>query len=81
MIENRLWGRHASYTGSHEPIERDVDLAAVHDYNGNQRNVVMAVVRDMMGEVGRIFGLSQVPPNLWDENGILTYVKGLENQR
>ncbi|MGA8621040.1 MAG: ATP-binding protein [Candidatus Sulfotelmatobacter sp.] len=23
VIENRLWGRHASYTGSHEPIERD----------------------------------------------------------
>ncbi|MGA8271027.1 MAG: ATP-binding protein [Candidatus Sulfotelmatobacter sp.] len=81
VIANRFWGEQASYTGAHQPIERDVDLVAVHDYDGEKRNIVMPVVRDIMEEVGRIFGLSQVPPNLWDDNGVLTYVEGLESHR
>ena len=42
--------------------------------------MAMPAVRDFMEEVG-IFGLSKAPPNLWDNEGILTYVKGLENRR
>lgn len=82
LIANRVWAQHASYTGGHKPIDRGVSLSEVYDYNDNERrNVAMPVVRDIMEEVGRIFGLSQVPPNLWDANGRLTYVQGLEGQR
>lgn len=77
----RTWAQFASYTGSHEPIERKVRLDEIHDYDGDKRNIVIPVVGDIMGEVGRIFGLSQAPRNLWDESGYLWYVKGLEPQR
>ena len=80
MVEG-LWLQDASYTGVHEPIIRRVDLAAIHDYDSPERNMAMPAVRDFMEEVGRIFGLSKAPPNLWDNEGILTYVKGLENRR
>jgi hypothetical protein len=66
----------------HEPIHRDVELSAIHDHDGDKRNIVMNVVRDIIDEVYRIFGFSGAgSPKLWDENGYLLYVKGLENQR
>jgi len=66
----------------HEPIHRDVELSAIHDHDGEKRNIVMNVVRDITDEVYRIFGFSKAgSPRLWDENGYLVYVKGLENQR
>ena len=66
----------------HEPIRREVELSDIHDYNGNTRNVVMDVVRDIIDEVYRIFGFSKAgPPKLWDDSGYLLYVRGLENQR
>lgn len=77
----RTWAQYASYTGSHERIERNVPLDEIHDYDGNKRNVVIPAVADIMAEVGRIFGLSQAPRNVWDESGYLWYVKGLEAQR
>jgi hypothetical protein len=55
-------------------------MSEIHDYDGDKRNVVIPIVADMMDEVFRIFGLSAAS-GLWDENGRLTYVKGLENQR
>jgi hypothetical protein len=82
VIPNRSWAQYVAYAGAHDPIRREVDLNEIHDYgDSGKRNVVMPIVRDMMAEVGRIFGLSQGAPGLWDESGYLTYVKGLENQR
>jgi hypothetical protein len=71
----------AQYTGDHHPIKRTVVLADIHDYDGPKRNIVMPAVQDIMDEVGRIFGLSQAPARLWDSDGYMTFVKGLENQR
>ncbi|MGB2633571.1 MAG: ATP-binding protein [Candidatus Acidiferrum sp.] len=66
----------------HEPIHRDVELSAIHDHDGDKRNIVMNVVRDIIDEIYRIFGFSKAgSPKLWDENEYLLYVKGLENQR
>ena len=66
----------------HEQIHRQVDLSDIHDYNGNKRNIVMDVVRDITDEVYRIFGFAKAgPPKLWDDNGYLLYVRGLESQR
>jgi Putative DNA-binding domain len=66
----------------HEAILREVELSAIYDHDGDKRNVVINVVRDIIDEVYRIFGFSGVgSPRLWDENGYLIYVRGLENQR
>ena len=66
----------------HEPIKREVELSKIHDQDGEKRNIVMDVVKDIVNEVYRIFGFSKAgSPRLWDENGYLLYVKGLENQR
>jgi hypothetical protein len=66
----------------HEAIHREVELSAIYDHDGDRRNIVMNVVRDIIDEVYRIFGFSGVgSPRLWDENGYLLYVRGLENQR
>jgi hypothetical protein len=81
LIMDRFTARHAAYTGSHDPIVRKVSVDSIHDYNGDKRNIVIPVVKDIMDEVGRIFGLSRTPPNLWDSHGYLTYVKGVEAQR
>jgi hypothetical protein len=81
IMADRLGMQHASYTGSHEPITRRVALADIYDYDGNNRNTAMPVVQDIMKEVGSIFGLSQAPINLWDGNGYLTFIKGVEGQR
>ena len=81
FARERFWPQRSDYTGSHEPIEKQVDLGTVHDYDGPKRNVVIPVVQEIIEEVSRIFGLSAVAPNLWDQNGKLTYVNGLENQR
>lgn len=77
----RYWPQRADYSGAHDPIEKQVGLDTIYDYDGPQRNVVIPVVKEIMEEVSRIFGLSGVAPNLWDQSGVLTYVKGLENQR
>jgi Putative DNA-binding domain len=81
LLVNRLWLQHASYTGIHEPVRKKLELNSIHDYDGPKRNIVIPAVREIMEEVGRIFGLSQEPPNLWDHDGYLTYVKGMEAQR
>ncbi len=66
----------------HEPIRREVELSDIHDYNGDKRNIVMDVVRDIIDEVYRIFGFTKAgAPKLWDDSGYILYVKGLENQR
>ena len=74
------WVEQSEYAGPHEPITRLLAVSEIHDHDGDKRNSVMPIVVDVMGEVYRIFGLSRVL-GLWDENGNLTYVKGLENQR
>lgn len=71
----------ARYSGHHEPLHRDVRLDDIHDYRGPQRNVVMPAVKDLISEVCRIFGLSQVPPGIWNDSNELIYVKGLEGSR
>jgi hypothetical protein len=71
----------ARYSGHHEPLHRDVRLDDIHDHRGPQRNVVMPVVKDLVSEVCRIFGLSQVPPGIWNDSDELIYVKGLEGSR
>ena len=78
--ESGLWVEHSEYAGPHEPISRTINLSEIHDHAGDKRNTVMPVVVDIMDEVYRIFGLPTAR-GLWDENGKLLYVKGLENQR
>lgn len=81
LLMDRFSAQHASYSGSHEPIRRRVPLVDIYDYDGDKRNIAIPVVQDIMGEVGTIFGLSRTPPNLWDNHGYLTYVRGVEGQR
>ncbi|HMD99830.1 MAG TPA: ATP-binding protein [Terriglobia bacterium] len=73
----RLW----RYTGAHHPVEKDVSLPDVFRWDGNDRNTVMPVVKDIMGEVYRIFGSPRIAHRLWDEKGHLEYVKGSEASR
>jgi len=68
------------YSGPSSPIERELRLSEVYAYDGDKRNVAMPIVKDIMAEVCRIFG-SAHPPALWDQNGYLQYVKGLESTR
>jgi hypothetical protein len=69
------------YLGFHLPIERKVRLSQVYKYDDvDRRNIAMETVKGIMDEVCRIFGNAQ-PPELWDERGYLTYVKGAENTR
>jgi hypothetical protein len=78
---NPLFGQ-SSYSGGHHPIERHVPLLGVHAYDSPERNIVIPVVKDIMDEICRIFGLSKTPPGVWDQKGWLTYVgPGLENLR
>jgi len=59
-----------------------VALSEIHDHDKGKRNIVMNVVRDIVDEVYRIFGFSKAgTPPLWNEQGYLLYVKGLENVR
>lgn len=69
------------YTGGHQPIERDVNLSEVHEYDGDKRNIVIPIVKEIMDEICRIFGFSKTLAGVWDDGGKLSYVKGLENQR
>jgi hypothetical protein len=73
--------RVGSYTGGHTPIVRTIGLTDIHDHDGDNRNIVMPVVREIMDEISRIFGFSETQPGVWHEDGTLHYVKGLENQR
>jgi len=75
------WAQYVPYAGGHEPLTREVTLEEIYDFDADRRNIVMPTVRDIMDEVGRIFGLSQAPSGLWDDHGYLLYVKGLESQR
>jgi hypothetical protein len=68
------------YSGPASPIERELRLSEAYAYDGDERNIAMPIVKDIMAEVCRIFG-SAYPPALWDENGYLNYVKGLEGTR
>lgn len=68
------------YSGFHLPIEREMNLSEVYKYDGDRRNIAMPAVKEIMDEVCRIFGNAQ-PPELWDEKGYLTYVKGAEYTR
>jgi hypothetical protein len=68
------------YSGPSSPIERELRLSEIYAYDGDKRNIAMPIVKDIMAEVCRIFG-SAHPPALWDENGYLNYVKGLEGTR
>ena len=74
-------GYTAQYTGAHHPIEKDVNLSDIHEYDGEKRNIVMSVVKEITDEVCRIFGFSKTLHGVWDEQGKLGYVKNLENQR
>lgn len=69
------------YTGAHERIERRVALADVHDPFGPKRNIVFPAVREIMDEICRIFGFDRAPDRLWEADGKMVYVKGLEGQR
>jgi hypothetical protein len=69
------------YVGSHQPIEREVAVREIYPHDGDKRNIVMPVVKDIMEEVSRIFGYSKAPHGLWDQNDYLMYVRGLENSR
>lgn len=72
--------KRAEYVGPFETITRSTNLSEIYD-DQERRNLAMPVVRDIMDEISRVFGLSKAPADLWDASGILTYVKGLENQR
>ncbi len=74
-------GLRSPYSGSHQRIKREVSLSEIYPYDGDKRNVVMPLVKDIMDEVCRIFGYPETPPGLWDEKGYLTYVKGAEYVR
>jgi hypothetical protein len=70
------------YSGSHQPIERDVNLSEVYAYDSANRNIVLPSVKDIMDEISRIFGFSKTVPGVWDTEGRLGYVpQGLEHQR
>jgi hypothetical protein len=71
----------SKYIGPHEPISREVNLSEIHDFDGEERNVAMPIVWEIMDEASRIFGFSKAWAGLWDSAGKLAYVKGLENQR
>ena len=71
----------SKYSGTHEPISKEVELSEIHDFDGKKRNIAMDVVKEMIDEVSRIFGLSRAFPGLWDDSGKLKYVEGLENVR
>jgi len=71
----------SAYLGPHKPVEREVALTGIYLYDSEKRNIVMPDVIKVMEEICRIFGFSAPPPTLWDRNGYLTYVKGLENSR
>ena len=71
----------AIYSGNHDPISREAPLSHIYDQDGPQRNIAMPLVRDIITEVCRIFGLSQVPAGIWNQLGELLYVKGLEDSR
>jgi hypothetical protein len=68
------------YSGPSSPLERELRLSGIYAYDGDKRNIAIPIVKDIMAEVCRIFG-SAHPPALWDENGYLNYVKGLESTR
>ena len=68
------------YSGPSSPIERELSLSEIYAYDGDKRNIAIPIVKDIMAEVCRIFGIAH-PPALWDENGYLHYVKGLEGIR
>ncbi len=74
------WMQDHRYVGPHEPISRVIKLSEIHDHDGEMRNTVMPAVVDIMDEISRIYGQSKAR-NLWDENGTLLYVRGLEKQR
>jgi hypothetical protein len=77
-----LGGRGSSpYSGSHEPIVREILLAEIPHFDGADRNVVCAAARDIIDEACRVFGLSKTVSGVWDQRGSLAYVKALENQR
>jgi len=72
----------SAYAGSHRPIEHDVRLSEIHAYNDREkRNIVSPIVKEIMDEVSRIFGLSETLRGVWDDKGYLYYVRGLENHR
>lgn len=83
MMVSDGWGfkERNEYTGSHDPIEVDVKLSDIHDFNGNDRNTAFPAVRRIMDEVSRIFGLPQAHDGLWTQDGKLVYVRGLEGSR
>lgn len=74
------WMEDHRYVGPHELISRVIKVSEIHDHDGEMRNVVMPAVGDILDEISRIYGQSKAR-NLWDENGRLLYVRGLENQR
>ena len=74
------WMEDHRYVGPHEPISRVIKLSEIHDHDGEMRNVVISSVMDIMDEISRIYGQSKAR-NLYDENGRLLYVRGLESQR
>lgn len=71
----------AKYTGAHERIHRRVRLDDIHSAFGSERDIVFPAVKDLMNEIFRIFGVDRAPALLWDSDGRMTYVKGLEGQR
>jgi pyrimidine deaminase RibD-like protein len=74
------WMEDHQYVGPHEPISRVIKLSEIHDHAGEMRNAVIPAVASITDEIARIYGQSKAR-NLWDENGRLLYVRGLENQR
>ena len=70
------------YSGYHRPIIlKDLKLDDIYDYNGTKRNVTMPVVKQIVNKICTIFGLSKALPGVWDEEGYLVYVRGLESHR
>ena len=69
------------YSGKHDPITREIELSSIHNFDGNERNKAMEVVKGILDEVSRIFGLSRALPGLFGNGDELPYVKGLEGVR
>ena len=58
-----------------EPIEQSMKLSEIH--GRNKWNCIIPKVIDILNQIVRIFGLSKIPQNYWDDKEILNHAKQL----
>ncbi|MEW6033430.1 MAG: TIR domain-containing protein [Chloroflexota bacterium] len=76
IYERHRVHRKMPYVGYHDDILRQVRLADVHE-RGSSWNTCMEVVKDVMLQLARCFGMDDLPNAYWDRDGILEYAKGV----